>query len=79
MPTVADNIVATLRASGVRRIYGIPGDSLSGFTDALRRNGDIAWEHVRHNEIDCLRLRFDTPVGSRNWPGRDQEAVVGPR
>ena len=25
MPTVADNIVATLKASGVRRIYGIPG------------------------------------------------------
>ena len=34
MPTVADNIVATLKASGVRRIYGIPGDSLNGFTDA---------------------------------------------
>ncbi|MGO9874856.1 MAG: ubiquinone-dependent pyruvate dehydrogenase [Acidimicrobiia bacterium] len=50
MPTVADNIVATLKASGVRRIYGIPGDSLNGFTDAIRRDGGIAWEHVRHEE-----------------------------
>ena len=50
MPTVADNIVATLRASGVRRIYGIPGDSLNGFTDAIRRDGGLAWEHVRHEE-----------------------------
>ncbi|MCU1492255.1 MAG: Pyruvate dehydrogenase (cytochrome) [Acidimicrobiaceae bacterium] len=50
MPTVADKIVATLKASGVRRVYGIPGDSLNGFTDALRRSGDIEWAHVRHEE-----------------------------
>jgi hypothetical protein len=30
------------------RIYELPGDSLSGFTDALRRDGDIEWTHVRH-------------------------------
>ena len=43
-------MVATLRASGVRRVSGIPGDSLNGFTDSLRRDGMIAWEHVRHEE-----------------------------
>ena len=48
--TVADVMVATLKTSGVRRVYGIPGDSLNGFTDALRRDGGIAWEHVRHEE-----------------------------
>jgi thiamine pyrophosphate-dependent acetolactate synthase large subunit-like protein len=48
--TVAETMVATLKASGVRRVYGIPGDSLNGFTDALRRDGSIAWEHVRHEE-----------------------------
>lgn len=48
--TVADAIVATLRASGVRRVYGLPGDSVNGFTDAIRRGGGIAWEHVRHEE-----------------------------
>jgi pyruvate dehydrogenase (quinone) len=48
--TVADVMVATLKASGVRRVYGLPGDSLNGFTDALRRDGDITWEHVRHEE-----------------------------
>ncbi|GAA1266051.1 hypothetical protein GCM10009609_31570 [Pseudonocardia aurantiaca] len=39
--TVADAMVATLKASGVRRVYGIPGDSLNGFTDALRRDGAL--------------------------------------
>jgi pyruvate dehydrogenase (quinone) len=34
----------------VRRVYGVPGDSLNGFTDALRRDGGIAWQHVRHEE-----------------------------
>ncbi len=48
--TVADAMVAALKASGVRRVYGIPGDSLNGFTDALRRDGTIAWQHVRHEE-----------------------------
>src|SRR5580692_35032 len=48
--TVADVMVATLKASGVRRVYGLPGDSLNGFTDALRRDGEITWEHVRNEE-----------------------------
>jgi pyruvate dehydrogenase (quinone) len=48
--TVAEVMVATLKASGVQRVYGIPGDSLNGFTDALRRDGTITWEHVRHVE-----------------------------
>ena len=48
--TVADQMVETLAAAGVQRIYGIVGDSLNGFTDALRRHGGIAWLHVRHEE-----------------------------
>jgi pyruvate dehydrogenase (quinone) len=48
--SVADVMVAMLKATGVRRVYGIPGDSLNGFTDALRRDGGISWQHVRHEE-----------------------------
>src|ERR1700728_2033706 len=48
--TVAEVMVSTLKTSGVRRVYGLPGDSLNGFTDALRRDGEITWEHVRHEE-----------------------------
>jgi pyruvate dehydrogenase (quinone) len=48
--SVADAMVALLKSSGVRQVYGVPGDSLNGFTDALRRNGGITWEHVRHEE-----------------------------
>ncbi|MET3452960.1 thiamine pyrophosphate-binding protein, partial [Curtobacterium sp. 1544] len=50
MTTVAENIVATLRQNNVERVYGLPGDSLNGFTDALRKDGTIRWEHVRHEE-----------------------------
>ncbi|WP_263729128.1 ubiquinone-dependent pyruvate dehydrogenase [Cellulomonas sp. SG140] len=49
MVTVAKNMVDTLVAAGVKRVYGIPGDSLNGFTDALRGSG-IDWVHVRHEE-----------------------------
>jgi pyruvate dehydrogenase (quinone) len=50
MTTVAENIVNSLHANGVKRVYGIPGDSLNGFTDALRKDGTIRWVHVRHEE-----------------------------
>jgi pyruvate dehydrogenase (quinone) len=51
MPTVAELIVAHLKESGVRRVFGLPGDSLNGFTDALRKDGGIEWLHVRHEEV----------------------------
>ena len=49
--TVADQFAETLAAAGVKRIYGIVGDSLNGLTDALRRQGRIEWIHVRHEEV----------------------------
>jgi pyruvate dehydrogenase (quinone) len=49
--TVADQFAETLAAAGVKRIYGIVGDSLNGLTDALRRQGKIEWFHVRHEEV----------------------------
>src|SRR6516164_4532445 len=49
--TVADQFVATLAAAGVKRIYGIVGDSLNGLTDSIRRHGKIEWLHVRHEEV----------------------------
>jgi pyruvate dehydrogenase (quinone) len=48
--TVAQQLVTTLTRAGVQRVYGLPGDSLNGFTDALRRDGSLAWVHVRHEE-----------------------------
>src|ERR1700740_2816517 len=60
--TVADLVVATLKASGVRRVYGIPGDSLNGFTDALRRDGGIAWAHVRHEEAAAFAAAGEAGV-----------------
>jgi pyruvate dehydrogenase (quinone) len=51
MRTVADQFAETLAAAGVKRIYGIVGDSLNGLTDALRRQGKIEWVHVRHEEV----------------------------
>src|SRR5213080_2486463 len=49
--TVADQFAEILAAAGVKRIYGIVGDSLNGLTDAIRRQGKIEWIHVRHEEV----------------------------
>jgi pyruvate dehydrogenase (quinone) len=48
--TIAEVIVDTLHAAGVKRIYGVTGDSLNGLCDALRRKGTIEWVHMRHEE-----------------------------
>src|SRR3977135_2781100 len=49
--SVADQFEETLAAAGVKRIYGIVGDSLNGLTDAIRRQDRIQWVHVRHEEV----------------------------
>jgi pyruvate dehydrogenase (quinone) len=54
MRTVADQFAETLAAAGVKRIYGIVGDSLNGLTDALRRQRKIEWVHVRHEETGAF-------------------------
>src|SRR5713226_10319535 len=60
--TVADQMVETLAAAGVERIYGIVGDSLNGFTDSLRRHGGIQWLHVRHEEVAAFAAGADAHV-----------------
>src|SRR5215216_3887856 len=50
MPTVADLMAETLTVAGVKRIYGVVGDSLNGFTDSLRKQKKIDWIHMRHEE-----------------------------
>jgi Thiamine pyrophosphate enzyme, N-terminal TPP binding domain len=51
MNTVADQFAEVLAAAGIKRIYGIVGDSLNGLTDSLRRQGKVEWVHVRHEEV----------------------------
>ena len=48
--TIAETIVEALKNAGVKQVYGLPGDSLNGFTDAIRRDGTIQWAHVRNEE-----------------------------
>src|SRR4051794_11985714 len=48
--TVAVKLVQILVEAGVRRIYGIVGDSLNAITEEIRRNGSIEWVHCRHEE-----------------------------
>jgi pyruvate dehydrogenase (quinone) len=48
---VADLVIESLIAIGVKRVYGISGDSLNAITDSIREHEkDISWVHVRHEE-----------------------------
>ncbi|MGO4956853.1 pyruvate dehydrogenase [Luteococcus sp. Sow4_B9] len=64
---VADQIVEQLQAAGVRRIYGIVGDSLNPIVDAVRRTGGAAtggidWIHVRHEEAAAFAAAADAQL-----------------
>jgi pyruvate dehydrogenase (quinone) len=47
---VADVLVDTIIAAGVKRVYGLVGDSLNGVTDSIRPRKDLQWVPVRHEE-----------------------------
>src|ERR1700676_2229642 len=48
---VADLIAETLIQAGVKRVFGVVGDSLNGLTEAMRQRSAIDWVHVRHEEV----------------------------
>src|SRR5437899_290324 len=62
MATVAEQMVKTLVVAGVKRIYGIVGDSLNGIIDAIRREKSIQWIHVRHEEVAAFAAGADAHV-----------------
>jgi pyruvate dehydrogenase (quinone) len=56
--TVAEVMVEVLQAAGARRCYGVPGDTLNYFTDALRKS-DLRFVHVRHEEAGAFAAGAD--------------------
>lgn len=49
---VADVLVDSLVANGVKRVYGVVGDSLNGIANSIRtKTGQIEWVGVRHEEV----------------------------
>lgn len=68
--TIADQLVEQLIDAGVRRIYGIVGDSLNPIVDAVRRSGGskeggIDWIHVRHEESAAFMAAADAQLTGR--------------
>ena len=64
---LADQLVGQLQAAGVRRIYGVVGDSLNPVVDAVRRTGGSAkggldWIHVRHEETAAFAAAADAQL-----------------
>lgn len=59
---VADLLVHTLAEVGVKRIYGVVGDSLNGVTEALRVHGGIQWVGTRHEEVAAFAASGESQV-----------------
>ena len=74
--SVAGLMVETLTRAGVKRIYGVVGDSLNGLTDVLRRQEAIAWVHVRHEEVAAFAAAGEAQV---TGDARRLRGVLWPR
>jgi len=59
---VADLIAETLIQAGVKRIFGVVGDSLNGLTEALRKRKAIDWIHVRHEEVAAFAAAGEAQI-----------------
>jgi len=59
--SVAQIIVDVLERAGVKRCYGIPGDTLNHVTAAIQKS-DIRWVHVRHEEAGAFAAGADAQL-----------------
>jgi pyruvate dehydrogenase (quinone) len=62
---VADVMWKMLQKAGVKRCYGMIGDALNPVIDALRRNGNIDFVHVRHEEYGTFAAVADAYMTGR--------------
>jgi pyruvate dehydrogenase (quinone) len=62
MATIADQIIEMLEIAGVKRIYGVVGDSLNGLTESLRVRKSIDWIHVRHEEAAAFAASGEAQI-----------------
>ncbi|MGA8603629.1 MAG: ubiquinone-dependent pyruvate dehydrogenase [Thermoplasmata archaeon] len=62
---MADVLVDTLVNAGVKRVYGVAGDSLNGITDSIRPRKGIAWVHVRHEESAAFAAGAEAQLTGR--------------
>ncbi|MDI3385128.1 pyruvate dehydrogenase [Streptomyces sp. B-S-A8] len=62
---VAEQFVGILVRAGVRRLYGVVGDSLNPVVDAIRRTGDIDWVQVRHEETAAFAAGAEAQITGR--------------
>ena len=62
---VAELLVETLVRAGVERIYGVPGDSLNGITDSIRRREQPRWIHLRHEETAAFAAGAEAHLTGR--------------
>ena len=60
--SVAEVIIDGFVKAGIKRIYGLPGDSLNPLMDAIRRSGKIEFVQVRHEEGAALAAAFEAKV-----------------
>jgi len=61
-PTVAAQLVEMLRDAGVKRIYGVVGDSLNPVVDAVRHTDGIEWVHVSNEEGGAFAAAAEAQV-----------------
>ncbi|MEH6938280.1 ubiquinone-dependent pyruvate dehydrogenase [Bacillus sp. JJ664] len=57
--TIADLLIESLLQAGVKRIYGIVGDSLNAVLDSIRKSKKIEWISVRHEEVAAFAAGSD--------------------
>ena len=63
--TVSDVLLKVLAAQGVRHLFGIPGDAINDVMDAVRRQDDIEFILMRHEEAGAFAASAQAKLTGR--------------
>ena len=62
---VSDQLLQILTNAGVRRVFGLTGDALNHFVDAIRRQDKVVWTTVRHEETAAYAAYAQAALNGR--------------
>ncbi|MER6141375.1 pyruvate dehydrogenase [Streptomyces sparsogenes] len=63
--SIAEQYVDLIARAGVRRMYGVVGDSLNPVVDAVRRHDAVEWVQVRHEEVAAFAAGAEAQLTGR--------------
>jgi len=65
---VSQTLLGILADVGVKQIFGMTGDALNPFLDAIRQDGRFEWIGIRHEEAGAFAAAAQAKLTGKLYP-----------